>query len=260
MMTVFSLIACFTATYAWFAAKRSQNEGVDSFSVGSDNSDITTISCYAIKYDGVYGASAIRLVSGQANNIVMSEYDYILRDKNINTPLFLRIEITGFDENKDLQITIPATGSYYEESSTHIANKLSNVVCARFSYGLQSGGNVVADNYSLTEVVETGANVTAIYKGMRDRVASINGTPFVVNSTTKNNSLTLTLSHTDVYQNGFILPYGDPDVGKVVVYICFDYYVTNTVNLVEDYVESYDGDHSNNFTCDIGTITLRDVG
>ena len=48
----------------------------------------------------------------------------------------------------------------------------------------------------------------------------------------------------------------------VVIYLVFDYYETGSVNLVEDYVNSYDGtglDYSLTFNSDIGLISLRDV-
>lgn len=265
-MAIFSLFACFYASFAWFMANNQVNNPTDGFDIGTDNSQITTISCYAIQYDGVYGASATKLVSGQPHNINMSEYDYILRDKNVNTPLFLRIEMAGFDKTKDLQITIPATGAYKTGNNTYIDNNLSNVVCAKFSYGLLVDGDVVKDNYNLTGNAEDdAAAASAIYTGMRDRVASIQGTPFVVDSQTKNNSLTLTLNHADVYNSNFIMTttLDDKTVEKVVIYIEFDYYVTNSVNLVEDYIKSYEAagiEHNNKFYSDIGMISLKDIG
>lgn len=106
-MTIFSLFAAGTGVFAWFASKFNEASSGTNFGVINNDSAITTLSCYAIKYDGVYGASAIKATSGE-QDIKMSEYDYIFRDKNINTSLFFTIEITGFDTNKDLQIVIPA--------------------------------------------------------------------------------------------------------------------------------------------------------
>ena len=262
-VTIFSLMACFTATYAWFIAKRNVNEGISGFNVHSDDSDITAISCYAIKYDGVFGASATKLISGQQNNITMSEYDYILRDRNVNTPLFLRIEISGFNISKDLQISIPASGDYYAEGTTKICNELSNVVCAKFSTGLKNGNTVSPDTTVLTQDVETGSSIDSIYKGMRDNVINDEGTPFVKSSTVKDREISLILDHEVVYQPGFVLNREIDGEAKdyVVIYLVFDYYVTSTKNLVEEYITSYGGnEHSNSFGADIGMIALRDVG
>lgn len=264
-MTIFSLGALLMGAYAWFVGKMDVSQSADDFGIYNEDSSITTYSCYAIKYDGTYGASATKLISGQQNNLAMSEYDFILKDKNINTPLFLRIEIVGFDSNKDLLISIPANGGYKANGQNYIENYLSNVVCAKFSYGLQSGNSVVPDTYNLTQNTETGSDVNTIYTGMRDRMANVQGTPFVVNSTTKNSQIHLTLSHNEIYQPQFIMntTIEGETYQKVVVYIEFDYYVSNTVNLVQDFIDSYSGtgvEHSTSFRPDIGTISLKDVG
>ena len=264
-MTVFSLLAATLGAIAWFASKRNESANSDEFAIYHDTSMITTISCYAIKYDGVYGAMAKKLVSGADNEYKMSEYDYILRDKNINTPLFLRVEITGFDTNKDLQISIPCTGAYLTNGQNYINPYLSNVVCSKFSYGLLINNNVVPDTYVLEDNEIVGGDVNTIYMGMRDRVASMEGTPFVKSSSQKDNNVNLTLDHTTLYQSSNIVSRDVDGDGNnediVVIYLVFDYYETNSVNLVEDYVNSYDGlglDYSLNFDSDIGLITIRD--
>ena len=265
-MTIFSLFACFYASFAWFMSNNKVENPTSGFNVQSDSSEITTISCYAIQYDGIYGASATRLVSGQPHNISMSEYDYILRDKNVNTPLFLRIEMAGFNKTKDLQISIPCSGAYKTGNNAYIDNNLSNVVCTKFSYGLLVNGNVVKDDYDLTGDPEDDAEAAStIYTGMRDRMAGVDGTPFVVSSSQKNSVVTLTLNHENVYDPNFLMEttLDGNTVEKVVIYLEFDYYVTNTVNLVEDYVESYEDagiEHNNRFYSDIGIISLKDIG
>ena len=42
----------------------------------------------------------------------MSEYDSIFKDKNVNTPLFLRIEIIDYIKTKNLTISVPSNGTY----------------------------------------------------------------------------------------------------------------------------------------------------
>ena len=264
-MVAFTAVACFSATAAWFVAKRSVDSSTGSFGVINNQGDITTISCYAIKYDGVYGASATKLISGQQNNFLLPEYDSIIKDRNINTSLFLRIEIAGFDKTKDLQISIPASGGYKVAGHDYIDNYLSNVICGKFSYGLKSGNTISPDTYSLTQNFETGSTVSAIYNGMKERVANVQGTPFVVNSTTKVNQIDLTIPHNEAYQSNFLMntTIDGQTVEKVVVYIELDYYVTSTINLVQDYVDSYSGSgvsYSTAFRSDIGTMSLRDAG
>ena len=266
-MSIFSLFAAVTGVFAWFTSKLTAASHSDEFGIYSDDSQITTLSCYVIRYDGVYGALARKLVSGGDHSVSMSEYDYILRDRNINTPLFFRIEIAGFDTEKDLQVSIPASGSYYASNTSHIDNKLSNVVCAKFSYGLLQNSSVVADTFVLEGNEISGGDVETIYTGMRDRARTIEGTPFVKSTTVKDSVVFLTIDHTALYQASNISHRDIDDDGVlddiVVIYLGFDYYETNSVNLVEDYVESYDGsglDYAFTFESDIGTITLRDVG
>lgn len=265
-MTAFSLLAVTIGAVAWFASKRSESAESNEFVIYQDTSSITTISCYAIKYDGVYGAMAKKLVSGEDNEFKMSEYDYILRDKNINTPLFLRVEISGFNTSKDLQISIPCEGAYLANGQNYINPYLSNVVCSKFSYGLLINNNVVPDTYVLEDDEIVGGDVNTIYMGMRDRVASMEGTPFVKSSSQKDSTIYLDLDHNSLYQPANIVSRDVDGDGNnediVVIYLVFDYYETNSVNLVEDYVNSYDGsglDYSLNFSSDIGLMTLRDI-
>ena len=264
-MTIFSLFAAMTGVFAWFTSKMNEAANGDEFAIYHDDSQITTLSCYAIKYDGVTGARAKQFVTGGNHDIAMSEYDYILRDRNINTPLFLRIELAGFDKDKDLQIKIPSTGSFLAPNQTYIDNKLSNVVCAKFLYGLKKteDGELEVDDNVLSGDNITTAAVKEIYEGMKLNAKGYTGTPFVQSSSQKDREITLELSHTLVYDEDFLVDrtVDGKAVKAAVIYIAFDYYVTSTVNLVEEYIQSYEGtgvQHSLSFTPDIGAISLRD--
>ena len=264
-VTIFSLFAATTGVFAWFTAHLDQATHGTDFGVYHDDSQITTLSCYAIKYDGVYGASATKLVTGNENTISMSEYDYILRDRNVNTPLFFRIEIAGFNTSKDLKVSIPALGSYYVDNHTYIDNKLSNVICAKFSYGLMINGSLTPDTYELSGNTITGGNVKTIYTGMRDNVSGVTGTPFVKSASQKDTEIQLTLSAASLYQSQNIVhrTIDGETVDIIVIYLAFDYYVTNSKNLVDDYISSYDGtgiEYSTEFEPDIGAIIMRDTG
>ena len=264
-LTIFSLFVAMTGTFTWFVSKMNESGVANEFSVHHDDSMVTTLSCYAIKYDGVYGAKAIKINDG-SQSVKMSEYDYILRDKNINTPLFLRIELSGFDSNKDLQVNIPCYGSYLVENQTYIDNKLSNVIWAKFSYGLKIGGVLIADDYVLTGDEITGPDVKTIYEGMRDNASGQTGTAFVKSPSHKDNNVQLSIDHTDLYNSANIVHRDINDDGVdddiIVVYVVIDYYDSGSTNLVEDYVNSYDGtgiDYSLSFDADIGAMTLKDI-
>lgn len=256
-MTVFTLLVSFSAAYAWFGALKSSKNTSTPFGVSYDDSTIRAASVYCIKYDGVYGATATKLTESNYS-LAMSEYDYIFQDRNINTPLFLRIVLEDFDKTKDLTVVIPSTGDYKTGSNLYINNYLSNVVCAKFSYGLQSGNNVIRDSYTLEGNTINGGDAQIIYEGMRDRAIGISGTPFVTNAATgaKNSTISVTIPRntiTDTYISD----------NKVVVYLEFDYYVENGVNLVDNYINSYSQpgvveEPDRIFESDIGLISLRD--
>jgi hypothetical protein len=262
-MTIFSLFAAVTGAFAWFTSHINEASRGTDFGVYHDNSQITTISCYAIKYDGIQGAVAKQVASGQENAIQMSEYDYVLRDRNVNTPLFFRIELSDFNTSKDLEVTIPAAGAYKLAGQSTIESNLSNVVCAKFSYGLDINGTLTPDTYELSGSTISGGNVKTIYEGMRDRVKNMAGTPFVTSTTEKDDEITLTLPAASLYQSSNIVhrTIDGETVDIVVVYIVFDYYVTNSINLVERYINSYGNsdNYSRTFDPDIGAISLRDV-
>ena len=263
-MTIFSLFAAVAGVFAWFTSKLSESASAPDFGVYHDDSQITTLSCYAIKYDGVYGAQGKKIVSGQDHSMSMSEYDSIFTDKNVNTPLFFRIELTGFNTSKDLQISIPCTGSHYVTNQTYVDNFLSNVVCAKFSYGLTLNGVDTVDNYELTGDTVTNETIKTIYTGMRDHVRNQDGTPFVKSESQKDSEIKLSLPAASLYQSSNIIQktIDGETVDVVVIYVAFDYYVTNTTNLVEKYMDSYDGsgiDCDLNFEPDIGAMVLRDV-
>ena len=254
-VTLFSLVTVFAATMAWFAMNDNTNGNGLSVSVAR-GSDIKLLSCYAVRYDGNYGAIATDISSGN-EVITMSEYDYIFTDRNVNTPLFLRMEIANFASTDDLSVTIPCRGAYKNDDK--VEPYLSNVVSAKFLRGLKVNGNVVVDNYTWTGNNVTTAAVVASYKGMLANAADSVGTPFVSNGT-KQNLISLTLPASVVFDEDFIVTRKDEnnnDIDVAIVYVELDYHVTGTVNLVTEYLNSYNGsEHSLSFASDIEVVEL----
>ena len=252
---VFSLATLFTGTMAWFSMNQSVATTGMKVTVGK-MSNINLLSCYAIRYDGNAGAIAFDISNRDPVNdpISMSEYDFVFKDRNVNTPLFIRMEMANFDRSKDLTITVPCTGSYKEDGHK-IDSYLSNVVSVKFTYGLGTASNLLRDDYvwsADTGNGVTGTSVVNCYQGMLSRAAEISGTPFVSNGS-KTSPVTITLNHSAVFNNSFI-----KQNGSVVVYIVFDYYVPNNDNLIDQYRHSYPNDDAPlNFTSDISTMTLE---
>ena len=255
-MCLFTLSGLFTTTLAWFSANK-EVQGTGMGVTVASVSSVDILSCYAVRYDGNYGAIAIDISGGNAS-ITMSEYDSVFLDRNVNTPLFLRMEITNFSTSDDLSVTIPCSGNY--KTGNKVDPYLSNVVSARFMTGINVGGSIVADTNQWSGNDVTSQAVINSYKGMVASISNVTGTPFVSGSV-KQNSITLTLNAADVFDNSLIIHRTNAEneqIDVAVVYIAFDYHVTNNVNLVSSYLDSYGSDeHSLSFASDIQIITLN---
>lgn len=203
IVLVFALIFFITtpSSVAWF----SHNQAVSSsgMSVMIDSiSNMTTMDCYALKYDGVSGAMCIQ-VDGRTE-IAMSEYDMIFTDKNINTPLIFRMVVTGAPNDSDSFITIkiPCTQRYVIKTSDNaklneitvadgsgitIQSYLSNVLVAKIGCGLLPTGESekVADTYTLTPTTEDttpeqhAQNLT-VFEGVRNAVKSVENVGYTI--------------------------------------------------------------------------------
>lgn len=258
-VTIFSLASLFVGTYAWFSMNTSVTAKGMSVTV-SKMSSIDILSSYAIRYDGNYGAIAYDL-SGGNKNIAMSEYDYVFTDRNVNTPLFIRMEITNFNTSNDLTVTIPCSHTSYKTGGK-VDPYLSNVIGAKFLYGLGTSASLSVDNNTWSGDNVTSFAVTNCYQGMLSHAHEVGGapgTPFVV-SEEKSTSITISLPKGNVFNNDFIISRGGKSI--VVVYIVLDYYIYDNVNLIDDYLESYDDgeEHSLSFLSDISTMTLGNEG
>ena len=254
-LVIFTLLASLSATFSWFKAYTTVGYNAENFGVWSDSSAVTAKNVYFVKYDGVYGGMASKLTN-ENHSLVMSEYDYIFTDRNVNTPLFIRVELEGFDSTKNLTVEVPCLGDYKTGTNAYVNNWLSNVICVKFSYGLQSGSSVVKDTYTFEENTINGGVAKTVYEGMRDRAVSLPGTPFVTDATegTKDKIVSIQIPKNTI-PSSFVTD------GKTIVYLEFDYYVTSDVNLVRSYITSYDTvieEPNRIFTSDIGTIILRD--
>ena len=254
-MTIFSLFAAFMGTFAWFEAARSKTTGSDGFGVYAGSS-LNIVSAYAVRYDGNLGATATSLLGQNVPDIAMSEYDYIFKDRNVNTPLFIRLEITGFDTNKDLKINIHCTGGLTTVKTkngnnyTVRDNQLSNVVGAKFLTGLKVNGNTVKDNKNFA----VPSQIKDCYDGMLE-MGRGNGSQTYVGAYEggKRNDIEMTLASGVVFAPSMLI--GD----NAIVYLKLDYFVEGAVNLVDDYIHSYDGkpvEYSTAFLHDITSISL----
>lgn len=152
-MTV--IIVCLSlVTTAWFSLNRqikNSNIGMTIQSV----SDVATLSCYALRYDGTIGAVCYKIgehpENGEVQDVEMTEFDRIFRDRSVNTPLIYVVELANVPESgdHDIIVKIPCNehfirfadgavlNSYTADSNSRfvIQRFISNIVSVKVACG-----------------------------------------------------------------------------------------------------------------------------
>lgn len=127
IIAVSALIICAlfaSSVFAWISFNKKLNSNNMGMTI-VDVSNVSALSCYALQYDGIYGA-ACRLINDhdqsieQAVPISMTEFDKIFRDRNVNTPLILRLEIANPPEGESryISVRVPCNQKYIKNDST----------------------------------------------------------------------------------------------------------------------------------------------
>ena len=295
----FAGLLAFLATFfftdyslAWY----SENRKVSSKGMGitvESQSNVTTLSCYAFRYDGMFGAICIDVSDNP--EIAMSEYDVIFTDKNVNTPLFFRVVAQGIPNTAGgyISVTIPCTTPNYSQSSNTITagdglnaqGVLSNVITCKLGCGLIEERTRVTDSYFPTPTTETRVeDNVSIFTGVRDLMKPADATANKVvsgkyiNEIQKDNdgnitsarktttSITLGLNYEDyadylcgveLDENGIITAYDYEAEEKdcLVFYIEIDY-DDDLVNMFRSHTNE---DTLAEFRNDIGTISIKEV-
>lgn len=260
VLLVLSILCALTATtYAWLRQNRvvDNNEGM---ALKARNySDMTTVICHALKYDGIQKASAT-LIDEDGELIVMSEYDRVFTDRNVNTPMIVRImmnipEEFDADTPGHLIINVPCVDEYLD--GVHIGNSLSNVITVKAGLGLTTSQTL--DTVGSTDAAVQAAKVD-LYQGA---VASLKAHPSASDSFVKVasgsfmdfekvNNLTLTVPYSDYV--GHIQ--GSGAQRYIILYVEFDYDDT----LIDNYMTCYEtvpDDLKTDFLPDVGIIYLE---
>ena len=292
LLLAFFFIYFFGFSRGWFSTSTTVNANGFSLEVEGD-SMITTISTYAFRYDGMYGAICVDVQEN--SELTMSEYDIIFTDKNVNTPLFFRIVARGIPntEGGSITVTIPCTNPNYSESSNEVAiddgkiaqKILSNIVTCKVGCGLVIDGVRTVDNFVPVPTIDSrNEQNISIFTGVRDLMKKdvmaannvesgkfINDEVFdgdgnVISATKTTTSISLTIDYDD-YKDYLCAVTVDNETGKIVSYDydaetedCLVFYVEldyedNLVNLYRS--------HSNDsgfveFLNDFGTITIKE--
>ncbi len=292
IIAVLAVIFFTDYSLGWYSENRKLSAKGFQISI-EENSSVTTLSTYAFRYDGLYGAVCLQI--GDNTEIAMSEYDVIFTDKNINTPLFFRVVAQGIPNSAggSITVTIPCTTPNYSTTSNVIQNDdglsaqnvLSNLITCKLGCGLVLDGTRTVDNYipQSTSQARVESNVT-IFTGVRDLMNKnnmaannvksgkfINNEEFdendtIVSAKKTTTQISLTIEYED-YQDYLCSVVTDPTTNEItsydyesdnkdclVFYIEFDY-DDNLINLYRQHTEE---SGLAEFRNDIGVISIKD--
>ncbi len=253
-----AIITFSSIAYAWFAHNEQVEASGMQISVRYDGSSISPTTIYALKFDGVNGAVAYEIDDEHPVSVQMSEYDCIFTDRNINTPLIIRVEAEGLkDFDKFISVSIPCKANYTnnqssplqlntsEDSTDEILNYLSNVLVVRLGCYLKINGERIRDTFDPSNE----SDVVTIYEGSRDALleSDIRG-KFVGEENLKTKEINLEIPY-DTFS-----PYLD-DEGKLIFFIELDYEDGLISNFLSHSEESETGEVE--FLADLGIISLR---
>ena len=257
-----------------------------------ENSAVTTLSTYAFRYDGMYGAICIQIEDN--TEIAMSEYDVIFTDKNVNTPLFFRVVARGVPTSGgSITVTIPCTTPTYSLNSAvstlndgkGALDVLSNLVTCKLGFGLMLNDEKVVDNFIPVQTTSSRieSNIS-IFTGVRDLMAKnkmaqnkvesgkfINNEEFdeddnIISAEKTTTTISLTISYDDYeeYLCGVAIDEETKEITEydynaetkdcLVFYIEFDY-DDNLINLFRQHTEE---SGLVEFRNDIGVISIKD--
>ncbi len=276
----------------WFSTNTTVDANGFALQVEEDSS-ITTISTYAFRYDGMYGAICVDVQNN--SELTMSEYDVIFTDKNVNTPLFFRVVARGIpnSQNGSITVTIPCTTTLYSENSTIIEQGdssivqkvLSNIVTCKIGYGLVLNGSRTVDNYiPVATTTSRNENNVSIFTGVRDLMRKevmdtynvesakfINNESFdeddnILSAEKTTTSISLTIDYDD-YKDYLCAVNVDSETGQIVSYDydaaekdCLVFYVEFDYddNLVNIYRQHSNDSGFVEFVNDFGIITIKE--
>ena len=264
-----------STTVAWIALNRrldSQNQAMTIQAV----SDVTTISCYALRYDGTLGAICYKIGEGtdEVLDVEMTEFDRIFRDRSVNTPLIYIVELGNVpdEENFQISVKVPCMEKYIRagdstlnsfvyptDSSVYsIQNFISNVISVKIA----CSGRITEPTPTTTTRVENNVNLfktqSLAFRSVTEgsRVGSFSSRTISENtiSYTKEDTVIVSLSESE-YEEYLYTVQGEEETGNhLVLYIQFDY----DQDLMDAYIGLLSDENSEdiNFADDLGIIQI----
>jgi len=283
-----TIVCCIVVTYSWISI----NDRIDSSSMVldiRDVSEITTISAYALKYDGVYGAVCYDI--REKSYIIMTEYDRIFKDRNVNTPLIYRLEISNVATNSEsyISIKIPCnqeyiletesnqkvnsfttgyqfgtTGRFTNKSSFVIQQYISNVLRIKIGAGehtiepIPTDSEYIAANETVFNYQHTALNEVEDGDRSKTFVTVTDDTANSTKSFEKVSEITVTIHYED-YEEFLYDEIAEGDTlptKHLIIYLMFDY----DKSLMDDYIDSVSEGENKLFYNDLGIISIENGG
>lgn len=114
-------------SYAWFSTNRTVSAGGMNISV-QGYSGVTVDSFQVYKRDG--SLDAARKVSDNLNpvSVEMTEYDTVFTDRNVNTPVIVRVLLTGVDGTQAVRVTLDCPSDHWKTENDILSNYMSNLI------------------------------------------------------------------------------------------------------------------------------------
>ncbi len=261
-------------TLAWFSSHKqvqSKNVGITIQPV----SDVATLSCYALRYDGNIGAVCYKIGEdaehGEVLNVEMTEFDRIFRDRSVNTPLIYAVELANVPNSagyyinvkvpcseKFLRVGGTATNSYTDDGSTTflIQRYISNVVSVKVACGGQIQELTPTTDRRIENNVTVFQTQQAVFRQLSSG-DSVGHFATVTDNTTyeKASYVQVKLSQSD-YSSSIYTATNDQGVteNRLMLYIQFDYDEGLMDAYIEHMMDDTEGDVT--FADDFGVIQI----
>lgn len=275
-LVIISLLFSATAV-AWFFTNRQVKSGRMGMTIQSV-SDVATLSCYALRYDGTIGVVCYKIgedeENGEVSQVEMTEFDWIFRDRLVNTPLIYVVELSNVPDTSGyyINVRIPcsekfvrvggtATNDFTDDGNTqfNIQRFISNIVSVKIACGGQIDEltPTTSENYHRVENnITVFSNASSLFRALTSGDA-VGQFATVTNETaySKTTSVQLRLSQAD-YHDYIYTAENDQGIeeNRLMLYIQFDYDQGLMNAYIDHMLEETEGDVS--FANDFGVIQI----
>ena len=273
--TIIVCLSLITVSVAWITMNRRVNSENSKMTIQSV-SNVTTISCFALQYDGICGAICHKIgpdaEHGEVSSVTMTEFDKIFRDRNVNTPLIFVVEIGNVPTESDdyISVKVPCTAKYIlpetgvatncyvtGDEDYSIQQYISNVLSVK----LACDGNITSPTPTRETRIEnnvilfttqliTFESVTGDQAGTLANASTADG----VTTYSKTDYVELKLGYSDYASFLFDATDYSGTSKHLTLYIEFDYYD----ELMDIFIDHLNESNDNTaFEDDLGTIQIQ---